>query len=549
MATISQNITIDLDSKRIVRENNPLVGLRSYSFTEGNIYSGQINLIKNGASYSGTISSLIIEVGNDVNDIALVTSTTTSNAFSLSCNGYLLRNYLYEEASKEGIVSFSITVDGSAYDIENVPAVLISNPDANTGNVGTWNQITDKPTVFPPASHTHIISDVTGLQGDLDAKADASSLSSHTGNTSNPHNVTKTQVGLADVDNTSDANKPVSTAQQTALNLKVDKVSGKQLSTEDYSTTEKTKLSGIAAGAQVNVVTSVASKTGAVTLSASDISGLGTAATHPATDFATAAQGAKADSALQTVPTASPTVLGGIKIGTGLAIDGAGVVTASGMADAPSDWHQYARKNGAWESLGDVILLRNINGNAVITTSPTANDGGPLVITQTNGNITVNDPSLVVGLEVTYVSPSPFDARSLVNLSAHLGVYTAGISAASQPLLTGLTKLIELYTPTSSAVTVPPVLTGLIALQKIVAQGNHYTTLPDFTGLHAINFVDFRGYQGSSAAIDAAFISLAANAVVHGGYAGIAYGPNAATSASLAARTYLSSTLGWTIDA
>ena len=35
---------------------------------------------------------------------------------------------------------------------------------------------------------------------------------------------------------------------------KVDKVAGKQLSTEDYSTTEKTKLNGIASGAQVNVL-------------------------------------------------------------------------------------------------------------------------------------------------------------------------------------------------------------------------------------------------------------------------------------------------------
>ena len=35
---------------------------------------------------------------------------------------------------------------------------------------------------------------------------------------------------------------------------KVDKVDGKQLSTEDYSTTEKNKLSGIASGAQVNVL-------------------------------------------------------------------------------------------------------------------------------------------------------------------------------------------------------------------------------------------------------------------------------------------------------
>lgn len=47
-------------------------------------------------------------------------------------------------------------------------------------------------------------------------------LTSHTGNTSNPHAVTKAQVGLGNADNTSDANKPVSTAQQTALNLKAD---------------------------------------------------------------------------------------------------------------------------------------------------------------------------------------------------------------------------------------------------------------------------------------------------------------------------------------
>ena len=45
-------------------------------------------------------------------------------------------------------------------------------------------------------------------------------LTSHTGNTSNPHSVTKAQVGLGNVDNTSDASKPISTAVQTALNAK-----------------------------------------------------------------------------------------------------------------------------------------------------------------------------------------------------------------------------------------------------------------------------------------------------------------------------------------
>ena len=55
--------------------------------------------------------------------------------------------------------------------------------------------------------------------------------------------------------NASDANKPVSTAAQTALNAKanaadvttnlaakVDKVTGKESSTNDYTTAEKTKL-------------------------------------------------------------------------------------------------------------------------------------------------------------------------------------------------------------------------------------------------------------------------------------------------------------------
>lgn len=50
--------------------------------------------------------------------------------------------------------------------------------------------------------------------------ANLSTLSAHISNTSNPHSVTKTQVGLSNVDNTSDANKPISTATQTALNAK-----------------------------------------------------------------------------------------------------------------------------------------------------------------------------------------------------------------------------------------------------------------------------------------------------------------------------------------
>lgn len=57
------------------------------------------------------------------------------------------------------------------------------------------------------------------------AKA-VSDFISHIGNTDNPHSVTKSQVGLGNVDNTSDADKPISTAMQTALNRKLDKSGG-----------------------------------------------------------------------------------------------------------------------------------------------------------------------------------------------------------------------------------------------------------------------------------------------------------------------------------
>lgn len=56
-----------------------------------------------------------------------------------------------------------------------------------------------------------------------DKQAKETDFNAHAGNTSNPHNVTKGQVGLPNVDNTSDMDKPVSTAQAAALALKAGK--------------------------------------------------------------------------------------------------------------------------------------------------------------------------------------------------------------------------------------------------------------------------------------------------------------------------------------
>ena len=56
-----------------------------------------------------------------------------------------------------------------------------------------------------------------------------SNLNNHISDYHNPHKVTKAQVGLSDVDNTSDADKPVSNATQTELDKKANQTQVNQL--------------------------------------------------------------------------------------------------------------------------------------------------------------------------------------------------------------------------------------------------------------------------------------------------------------------------------
>lgn len=91
--------------------------------------------------------------------------------------------------------------------------------------------------------------DATSTRSGQLSSTDKVKYDNHVANTNNPHNVTKAQIELGNVDNTSDINKPISAATQTALNSKVDKETGKGLSTNDFTTAEKQKLAGIAVGA------------------------------------------------------------------------------------------------------------------------------------------------------------------------------------------------------------------------------------------------------------------------------------------------------------
>lgn len=68
-----------------------------------------------------------------------------------------------------------ITAKGEGLFRRQLDAALDYIEESSGGGGGTpdWADITGKPSTFPPSTHSHAISDVTGLQTALDGKADA----------------------------------------------------------------------------------------------------------------------------------------------------------------------------------------------------------------------------------------------------------------------------------------------------------------------------------------------------------------------------------------
>ena len=102
---------------------------------------------------------------------------------------------------------------------------VFSSWDKNSADdfSGTWNDLTGKPLSFTPSVHSHTIAEVTGLQAGLDGKEPvitAGTTTQYWRGDKTFQVLDKTVVGLSNVDNTTDLNKPVSTATQTALNSK-----------------------------------------------------------------------------------------------------------------------------------------------------------------------------------------------------------------------------------------------------------------------------------------------------------------------------------------
>lgn len=169
----------------------------------------------------------------------LEASTTTNLAEGTNLYFTDTRVYTKAKAALKAGSNTSITFDDALQTITIASQGNVQSVNTKTGAVVlTTTDISEGTNEYYTASKVRSVL-LTGLSlvtnavisatdsvliafGKLQAQitANLSTLTSHTSNTSNPHSVTKAQVGLSNVDNTSDANKPVSTATQTALNGK-----------------------------------------------------------------------------------------------------------------------------------------------------------------------------------------------------------------------------------------------------------------------------------------------------------------------------------------
>lgn len=106
-------------------------------------------------------------------------------------------------------------------DLDILPIVDENTDETKKITIGQLKDLIDHDTMAVWGQITGDILDQTDLMALFDEKATVADLSSHVSDQNNPHNVTKSQIGLGNADNTSDVNKPISTATQTALNLKL----------------------------------------------------------------------------------------------------------------------------------------------------------------------------------------------------------------------------------------------------------------------------------------------------------------------------------------
>ena len=259
----------------------------------------QAHIIDHSNPHSVTKAQVGLSNVDNTSDSSKPVSIATQSALDLKANASDVSSSLalkadassvYTKSESDSIVSSALSSANSYTDtktaaiVNSAPATLDTLNELASALGNDPNFATTTATLIGTKANS---SDVyTKTQSDFNFEPKNSNIQSHISSISNPHSTTKAQVGLGNVDNTSDASKPISSATQTALDGKVDKIVGKGLSTEDFTTAEKSKLADIASGATAN-------QTDAYLLSRANHTGSQTASTI--SDFTTAVQAVTID--------------------------------------------------------------------------------------------------------------------------------------------------------------------------------------------------------------------------------------------------------------
>ena len=146
---------------------------------------------------------------------------TVINGITQTTNNLGLKYFRWVKNTEEGSYSrgtdVNVTIPAAT---KTTAGVMTAADKTNLDNTvqGLANEITNRTNAIN-ALRTELKTYVDDLIADTgsDVTALETKVNNHIANKSNPHAVTKTQVGLGNVNNTSDANKPVSTAQATAI--------------------------------------------------------------------------------------------------------------------------------------------------------------------------------------------------------------------------------------------------------------------------------------------------------------------------------------------
>lgn len=158
--------------------------------------------------------------GNSFNDAQFVTTNGVINIRSGGITNAEIANNANIDASKINLSGY-VTIESFATKANDNDVVHLTGDEIING-VKTFNTIAPRTSFVPDVATS--LTNKTYVDAQDALKADANELNNHITNISNPHLVTKTQIGLGNVDNTSDANKPISTSVNTALGNKANDI-------------------------------------------------------------------------------------------------------------------------------------------------------------------------------------------------------------------------------------------------------------------------------------------------------------------------------------